>query len=251
MHYIIDIFRFGAPYLRRYWLAFALGITFGVLYGFSNGAVVWGTKTILDRFNPPSIEAVTSDSHLGMMEKVTFKVVDPWLPRTGRPIDGRQIIGGLLFLPLLVGLRGLGQYLSAIFMASMGERTVNDLRADVLEKLQSLSLDYFNRTSMGDLLQRINGDTAALNQCLSNGFMDSVKEPFSMIGITIALCAIDWKLTIAALILTPLCLIPISTLGQESAGGGGDRSQGHHQPGQSAGGNAARHPRGQSPQPGG
>ncbi len=150
------------------------------------------------------------------MEKVTFKVVDPWLPRTGRPIDGRQIIGGLLFLPLLVGLRGLGQYLSAIFMASMGERTVNDLRADVLEKLQSLSLDYFNRTSMGDLLQRINGDTAALNQCLSNGFMDSVKEPFSMIGITIALCAIDWKLTIAALILTPLCLIPISTLGKKA-----------------------------------
>lgn len=216
MHYIADIFRFGAPYLRRYWLAFALGITFGVLYGVSNGAVVWGTKTILDRFNPPSIEAVSSNSHLNTAEKVTFNVVDPWLPRTGRPIDGRQIIGGLLFLPLLVGLRGLGQYLSAIFMASSGERTVNDLRGDVLEKLQSLSLDYFNRTSMGDLLQRINGDTAALNQCLSSGFLDSVKEPFSMIGITVALCMIDWKLTIAALILTPLCLIPISILGKKA-----------------------------------
>jgi ATP-binding cassette, subfamily B, bacterial MsbA len=216
LHYIIDIFRFGAPYLRRYWIAFALGITFGVLYGFSNGAVVWGTKTILDRFNPPSIEAVTSDSHLNTMEKVTFKIVDPWLPRTGRPIDRRQILGGLLFLPLLVGLRGLGQYLSAIFMASSGERTVNDLRGDVLEKLQSLSLDYFNKTSMGDLLQRINGDTAALNQCLSSGFLDSVKEPFSMIGITVALCMIDWKLTIAALILTPLCLIPISILGKKA-----------------------------------
>ncbi len=216
MHYIADIFRFGAPYLRRYWLAFVLGISFSILYGFSNGTVVWGTKTILDRFSPPSIEAVTSDSHLSKMEKVTFKVVDPWLPRTGRPIDGRQMVGGLLFLPLLVGLRGLAQYLGAIFMASVGERTVNDLRGDVLAKLQSLSLDYFNKTSMGDLLQRINGDTAALNQCLSNGFMDSVKEPFSMIGITIALCMIDWKLTIAALILTPLCLIPISTLGKKA-----------------------------------
>ena len=101
-------------------------------------------------------------------------------------------------------------------MASVGERTVNDLRGDVLEKLQSLSLDYFNRTSMGDLLQRINGDTAALNQCLSTGFMDSVKEPFSMIGIAIALCMIDWKLTVAALVLTPLCLIPISTLGKKA-----------------------------------
>ena len=62
-------------------------------------------------------------------------------------------------------------------------------------KLQSLSLDYFNRSTMGDLLQRINGDTAALNRCLGVGFLDSIKEPFSMIGIIIALCAIDWKLT--------------------------------------------------------
>ncbi|MEO5722176.1 MAG: ABC transporter ATP-binding protein [Chthoniobacterales bacterium] len=216
MHNIANILRFGAPYLRRYWLPFLLGVIFSMLYGASNGAVVWGTKTILDRFNPPSIEAVVSDSHLSRMEKVTYKVVDQWLPRTGRPIDGRQILGGLLFLPLLVGLRGLGQYLSSIFMASMGERTVNDLRADVLEKLQSLSLDYFNRTSMGDLLQRINGDTAALNQCLSSGFTDSVKEPFSMIGIAVALCLIDWKLTVGALVLTPLCLIPISTLGRKA-----------------------------------
>ena len=216
MHYIADIFRFGAPYLRRYWLAFALGIFFSMAYGLSNGTVVWGTKTILDRFNPPSIDAVLSDSNLSKMEKVTFKVVDPWLPRTGRPINRKQIVGGLLFLPFLVGLRGLAQYLAAIFMASVGERTVNDLRGDVLEKLQSLSLEYFNRTSMGDLLQRINGDTAALNQCLSNGFMDSVKEPFSMIGITIAMCVIDWKLTIAALVLTPLCLIPIATLGKKA-----------------------------------
>ncbi len=216
MHYLADIFRFGAPYLRRYWLAFALGIFFSITYGLSNGAVVWGTKTILDRFNPPSIEAVTKDSHLSTMEKVTFTAVDDWLPRTGRPIDRKQIIGGLLFLPLLVGLRGLGMYLAAIFMNSVSERTVNDLRGDVLDKLQSLSLEYFNRTSMGDLLQRINGDTAALNQCLSKGFMDAVKEPFSIIGLTIALCVIDWKLTVAALILTPLCLIPIATLGKKA-----------------------------------
>ena len=150
------------------------------------------------------------------VEKATYQVVDPWLPRSGRDINAKQFIGGLLFLPILVGMRGLTRYLAALFMASVSARTVNDLRGDVLVKLQSLSLEYFNRTSMGDLLQRINGDTAALNQCLSSGFADAIKEPFSMIGITIALCAIDWKLTIAALVLTPLCLIPIATLGAKA-----------------------------------
>jgi subfamily B ATP-binding cassette protein MsbA len=122
-------------------------------------------------------------------------------------------VGGLLFLPFLVGMRGLSRYFSAWAMASLSENVVNDLRCDVLRKLQTLSMDYFNRATMGDLLMRVNGDTAALNQCLSIGLTDSVKEPFSMIGILIALCAIDWKLTLAAMVVTPLCLIPISTLG--------------------------------------
>ena len=122
-------------------------------------------------------------------------------------------MGGVLFLPLLVGLRGFSRYLSAWAMAWLSENVVNDLRCDVLRKLQTLSRDFFNRSTIGDLLTRVNSDTAALNRCLSVGFSDSVKEPFAMLGIIIALCAIDWKLTLVTIVLTPLCLIPISILG--------------------------------------
>ncbi len=218
MHYIIDILRFGAPYLRRYWPALVTGIWFSIVFGLSNGTLVWGTKTILERLNPPPAHANSAGGSEGntRLEKATYHVVDPWLPRVGRKIDTRQVVGGLLFLPLLVGLRGFSRYLSAWAMASVSGRVVNDLRCDVLIKLQSLSMDYFNRSTMGDLLMRINGDTAALNQCLSVGFTDSIKEPFTMIGIVIALCAIDWKLTVYSMVLTPLCLIPISSLGRRA-----------------------------------
>jgi ABC-type multidrug transport system fused ATPase/permease subunit len=215
LHYLIDILRFGAPYLRRYWLALVAGIWFSIVFGLSNGTLVWGTKTILERLSPPPAQATPAAGGEGnsRLERITYRVVDPWLPRVGREIDPRQVVGGLLFLPALVGLRGFSRYLSAWAMASLSERVVNDLRCDVLTKLQSLSMDYFNRSTMGDLLMRVNGDTAALNRCLSVGFTDSVKEPFTMIGIVIALCAIDWKLTLFSMVLTPLCLIPISTLG--------------------------------------
>ena len=215
MHYIVDILRFGAPYLRRHWLVLVTGVAFSIIFGFSNGALVWGTKTILERLTPDTASTAARNGHQvgSRLQRTTFQVVDPWLPRVGRDIDARQIVGGLLFLPLLVGLRGSSRYFSAWSMASLSENVVNDLRCDVLQKLQSLSMDYFNRSTMGDLLMRVNGDTAALNQCLSMGFTDAVKEPFSMIGIFIALCAIDWKLTLAAMVVTPLCLIPISVLG--------------------------------------
>jgi subfamily B ATP-binding cassette protein MsbA len=213
VHYIFDILRFGAPYLRRYWLALVAGILFSIIFGLSNGTLVWGTKTILERLSPPAAGAAADVQKDSRADRITTRLVDPWLPRVGREIDPRQVIGGLLFLPLLVGLRGLSRYFSAWAMASLSENVVNDLRCDVLRKLQTLSMDYFNRATMGDLLMRVNGDTAALNQCLSVGFTDSIKEPFTMLGIVIALCAIDWKLTLLAMIVTPLCLIPISTLG--------------------------------------
>jgi ATP-binding cassette, subfamily B, bacterial MsbA len=218
LHYILDIIRFGSPYLRRYWLALVAGILFSIVFGLSNGSLVWGTKTILERLSPARAQAGNTAGAAGSvhLEKITYRVVDPWLPRVGRDIDTRQIIGGVLFLPFLVGLRGFARYLSAWSMASLSENVVNDLRCDVLRKLQSLSLDYFNRSTMGDLLMRVNGDTAALNRCLSVGFTDSITEPFTMIGILIALCAIDWKLTLATVVLTPLCLIPISTLGSRA-----------------------------------
>src|SRR3954471_11369129 len=112
LHYLIDIIRFGSPYLRRYWLALVAGVWFSVVFGLSNGTLVWGTKTILERLSPPAVQHSAGPAGT-KLERVTYKVVDPWLPRVGREIDTPQVIGGLLFLPLLVGLRGLSRYLSA------------------------------------------------------------------------------------------------------------------------------------------
>ncbi|HJT80464.1 MAG TPA: ABC transporter ATP-binding protein [Chthoniobacterales bacterium] len=225
MHYLLAIIRFSVQYLRRYWPALIAGIFFSIVFGLSNGALIWGTKTILERLSPAPVHQQGWSDEAGpswvpgvpqRLAAATHNLVDPWLPRVGRNIDAGQVIGGVLFLPLLIGLRGLSRYLSAWSMAFVSENVVNDLRCDVLQKLQSLSMDYFNRARMGDLLQRINGDTAALNRCLSLGFTDSLTQPFAMIGIALNLFLIDWRLTICALLLTPLCLIPIAKLGKRA-----------------------------------
>ncbi len=73
-------------------------------------SVVWGTKTILERFSPPPAVVVenTGTDFTSKLEQRHLHVVDPWLPRVGREINGRQIVGGLLFMPLLVGPARLG-----------------------------------------------------------------------------------------------------------------------------------------------
>lgn len=149
------------------------------------------------------------------LDRMAKAQADPWLPQRGRPVGWRQMVGGLLLFPLLVAFRGYVGYLSSYCLAWASERVVNDLRVDVLEKLSRLSLDFFNRSTMGDLLTRLNSDAAALQRCLSLGLSDLVKEPVTIISVFAGLCFIDFKLTLGCMVFVPLVIVPITVLGRK------------------------------------
>ncbi len=237
-----EIFRFGWPYLRRYRARLFSGILLGILFGLSNASFLWATKTLFERLDPDRPVQTVSAGANQKNEKLIVanktkespkkknpvsiaakqfsknfnNAIDPWLPKAGRDLDFQQILGGLLFLPILIGLRGSIGYLSSYCMSWVSERVVKDLRLDLLIKLNSLSLDFFNRSTIGEILARVNGDTNALYRCLSLGFSDLIKEPVTIIGIITGLLWVDWKLTLLAMIFVPLTVIPIRVLGKKA-----------------------------------
>lgn len=229
MRHLRKIFRFGWPYMRRYWARLLAGVLLGVCFGLLTGSFVWVTKTLVGRmasgrsFSAQPDPGPAKDSKRGLVrEKLTSELqektgqwVDPWLPRIGRSLDTRQVLGSLFFVPVLVALRGLVGYLSSYYLGWVSERVVNDLRIDVLQKLTSLSLDFFNRSKIGDLLTRVNGDTAVLQRCLNLGVGDLIKEPMTILGCFIWLCLIDWQLTLGAMVFFPLCIAPIIIFGKK------------------------------------
>jgi subfamily B ATP-binding cassette protein MsbA len=144
------------------------------------------------------------------------RAVEPWLPRRGRPLDARQVAGLLLFLPLLVLVRSGADYLNSYCLGWVSERVVRDLRMDVMEKLASLSLDFFTRSSTGDLLTRINVDTQNLLRALKQGVADLVKESFTVVAVFGGLLWLDWKLTLAVAVLLPAVLFPLQVLGKKA-----------------------------------
>ena len=174
------------------------------------------TQTTLTSGADESIEKAKKKFKL--LSKITAafsSAIDPWLPSLDHSITVRQIIGGFLFLPILIAFRGFIGYLSSYCLAWVSERVIRDLRLDLLTKLNSLSLDYFNRATIGELLARVNGDTGALYRCLSLGFSDLIKEPITIVSILGTLFWMNWKLTLMALVFTPLTLIPIRVLGKK------------------------------------
>ncbi len=232
MRNILTVLGFGWTYLRRYWVRLTLGVLCGYVFAMSNASFIWASKTLTERFSEKTRVANTEVSEkVPALAGERFKVwrerieaintaikrgVDPWLPRVNQPLDWRQMVGAMLFLPLLVGIRSVADYASNYCMGWVGERVIRDLRLDIMEKLSTLSLDFFTRSTTGDLLTRINVDSQNLLRALKQGAADLVKESGSVVFVLAALLLLDWRLTLWAMVLLPVCMFPLIVLGKKA-----------------------------------
>lgn len=216
----------GVPLILRYWRRFALGILLGILFGLVHAGIMWGVNLVISRIDPnqvaqtaTSIVTATDASSwkelLKSLQASILKTLDPFLPLMGRPLDLLQIIGGMVFFAGFALVRGIIGYLSSYCLAWSSDRVMNDLKCEALVKLNSLSMDYFNRSTLGDMITRINQDTSVLQRWLSLGLSDLIKEPVTIISALTYLFAVEWKLTLMALIYIPILAIPISVLGKK------------------------------------
>ena len=238
MNTFLETAKFSRPYFARYWPRFMMGVFLGVVFGLSNSLIVGALYVASNRVVDPEAvhqtvlqgkEAVAAASAAReekanepgnaavqsiQVKHPTFKqelnlLFDPWLPLRGRPMDWRQIFGGLLFLPLCVALRGAVGYGSSYLLAWAGQRITNEVKCDAFRKISSQSLDYFQKTPTAELIKRIEGDSTSLNNFLRMGVSDLVKEPSTMLFLLGTMLVLNWKFTIIALFYVPLCIIPV------------------------------------------
>ena len=215
MNQLRRVLSFGLPFLWPYRSRFMAAVLLALFFGVSNGAFVLATKTLFERLSPPPLAAGQVDPQaLASRFSADFaEIMEKVLPRSGQPITPLQITGAVLFLPILMLLRAGTSYLSAYCMTWVSTRVVRDMQIRVLEKLHSLSLDYFNKSTLGDLTTHISGDTRRIFDAMNNGFSDLIKEPFTLLSILAGMIIIDAKLTLAAMVILPLVILPILVVG--------------------------------------
>lgn len=214
---------FTLPYVKPYRGRLYMGIALAMAYGLSNGTFVALTQILIERLDPSSVPLAQNTASAGVSGTSNLAAqfhlwlnhsAELILPRSGQPITPLQIAGGLLLLPLLAAIRGILSYSSSYCISWVGEHITSDLRCSVLDKLISLSLDFFDQAKMGDLLGRVQSDTTTIHNSLERGVSDGFKEPFTLLGVVMGLLWLDWKLTILGLIFLPACIIPITIFGK-------------------------------------
>ena len=215
MNQLRRVLNFGLPFLWPYRNRFFTGVALALFFGLTNGAFVLATKTLFERLSPSPVAAGQVDPQ-ALATRVSgefAEFMESILPRSGQPITPLQAAGAVFFLPFLMALRAGSNYLSAYCMTWVSTRVVRDMQLRVLEKLHSLSLDYFNKSTLGDLTMHISGDTRRIFDAMNNGFTDLIKEPFTLLSILVGMLIIDAQLTLAALVILPLVVLPILVVG--------------------------------------
>ena len=176
---ILDILKFGWPYLRKYRHRLAVAIVLGICFGLFNASFVWGTKTLFERLGgekPSAVSEKTATGPIGAFQKSLLCVketadnaVNYWLPPFEKDSDSnnnfRRMVGAILFLPLLVMLRGATGYATGYLMGWVSENAIKDLKLDIHRKLQTLSLGYFQHREMGGQTMLFNTGVGAVWRC--------------------------------------------------------------------------------------
>jgi ATP-binding cassette subfamily B protein len=136
----------------------------------------------------------------------------------GRAIDQYVIprdlsgLGQLVLIMLGLYLSGgLASLLHGVLMVNIGQRLIADVRGQLFNHLQWLSMAYHDQHKIGDLMSRVTNDTEAINNVISNGLIEFTTNVLLLAGIMVSMFLLNWQLASGTLILLPL-MLAITTL---------------------------------------
>jgi len=132
-------------------------------------------------------------------------------------------ITGLLGIVILLALTYVGSWaalvIQGVLMARVSQRVLKGLRKDLFEHLQTLSLSFFNRNTQGELMSRLTNDVEAVNQALSQSFVQLISSFLSLTGILIAMFLLNVWLALGSLVVLPLMVLITVLIGRKTLAG--------------------------------
>jgi ATP-binding cassette subfamily B protein len=118
---------------------------------------------------------------------------------------------GMVAVPLVNGVVGVVQRRSS---AKMGEGIIYDLRRQLFDHLQHMSLGFFTNTKTGELMSRLNSDVIGAQQAVTSTFVSLTANVFTVVATLIIMFRLEWRLTLLAISMLPLFIIASRQVGR-------------------------------------
>jgi ATP-binding cassette subfamily B protein len=129
----------------------------------------------------------------------------------GVVVTSALVIAGLAVAEAALGL--VQRYLSS----RIGEGLIYSLRVQVFAHVQRMPIAFFSRTQTGSLVSRLNNDVIGAQQAFTSTLSSIVSNVVSLVIVLAAMLVLSWQITVVALVLLPLFVVPAQLLGRRLA----------------------------------
>lgn len=172
--------RLWREHVSAYWVRMVAALLLMTIEGATLGAAAYLIQPLFDQVLVPGNE--------GMITWAAFA------------------IAGIL---LLRAVAGFGQRL---IIVSIGLKVVTSLQTRLLEHLLRLDGRYFQDNAPGALIERVRGDTTALQSLAATALMSAGRDVISLVTLLTVMFLNDWQWSLLAMIGVPLMFFPIAAL---------------------------------------
>ncbi|MEG0949435.1 MAG: ABC transporter ATP-binding protein [Bacteroidales bacterium] len=120
-----------------------------------------------------------------------------------------------IFLVLMTLLKTGTSYLSSYFMIPIRTGVVRDIRNTIYKKILTLPIGFFSGERKGDVMARMTGDVAEVENSIMASLDMMFKNPVMIVVYLTTMFAISWKLTIFVLVLLPFSGYVMGAIGKK------------------------------------
>lgn len=161
-------------------------------------------------------------SGVALLADVGLRVLEPWplkiifdevlIPAQngGAKTTGLAALDPVLLLTAaaisvvgITGLRAIASYWNTVSLAIVGSRVMTQVRNQLYQHLQRLSLGYHSKARSGDLVVRVSSDASRLQEILLTAALPLVVSLLTLAGMVVVMAWLDLSLTLLALTTFP------------------------------------------------
>ncbi len=155
---------------------------------------------------------IAAEAALALVPPLLFKsIIDTAIPQ--KDTARLTMLGAIVVGAAILG--AVASLLERNWSARIGEGLIYDLRVALFDHVQRMPMQFFTRSQTGALVSRLNNDVIGAQRALT-GTLGTVVSNVITLGFTlVAMISLDWRITIVAVLLLPLFLVPSKRVGRK------------------------------------
>ena len=124
-------------------------------------------------------------------------------------IDMNAVMKYGITLISMFALSSISSFISGMVLTTVAMRYTEQLRREIIAKINNIPLKYFDSSSAGDIMSRLTNDVDTLGQSMQQTVATMVQSIFMLVGVLIAMFISSWKLALVCLATLPLVLVAV------------------------------------------